>query len=233
MAGCRCRSWKRRPPRTRDAGTPDRRPNIVAVVAGRPCPHGGARPGAGGSRVAPGRSAAAQGTWLTAVPWGRYRPAGGTRPRDTGVTRRPAAEADLPRLGIVTGDAFLTSQYADLAPAGLVLACGLSGNMTDAGVEQTIANDRLLHPTARDRRHRGVDPSPPGSGPGAADMRVARSAALSVCGCPTRDTASAVGQCRGLVPWRASLHRHAPLERDAVMFTFTDHGIRRGPRRAT
>jgi hypothetical protein len=229
MAGCRCRSWKRRPPRTRDAGTPDRRPNIVAVVAGRPCPHGGARPGAGGSRVAPGRSAAAQGTWLTAVPWGRYRPAGGTRPRDTGVTRRPAAEADLPRLGIVTGDAFLTSQYADLAPAGLVLACGLSGNMTDAGVEQTIANDRLLHPTARDRRHRRVDPSPPGSGPRCRGYARCEERGLE------RVWLSDPGyrQCRGPVPWRASLHRHAPLERDAVMFTFTDHGIRRGPRRAT
>jgi hypothetical protein len=39
---------------------------------------------------------------------------------------------------MVTGDAFLTSQYADLAPADLVLACGLSGNMTDASVERTI-----------------------------------------------------------------------------------------------
>ena len=49
-----------------------------------------------------------------------------------------AAAADLPGVEIVTGDAALTSQYIDLAPAGLVLACGLFGNMTDAHIERTI-----------------------------------------------------------------------------------------------
>jgi len=53
-------------------------------------------------------------------------------PRNTEVARRLASEAGLPGIQIVTGDAALTSQYADLVPADLVLACGLFGNMTPA-----------------------------------------------------------------------------------------------------
>ncbi len=59
-------------------------------------------------------------------------------PRNTEAARALAAAADLPGVEIVTGDAALTSQYADLAPAGLVLACGLFGNMTDAHIERMI-----------------------------------------------------------------------------------------------
>jgi hypothetical protein len=59
-------------------------------------------------------------------------------PRNTEVAQRLAAEAGLPRLQIVTGDAALTSQYADLVPAGLVLACGLFGNLANAAIEATI-----------------------------------------------------------------------------------------------
>ena len=59
-------------------------------------------------------------------------------PRNTEVAARLVAEAGLTQVEIVTGDASLTSQYADLAPANLVLACGLFGNMTDAHVKQMI-----------------------------------------------------------------------------------------------
>jgi len=59
-------------------------------------------------------------------------------PRNTEVASALAAAAGLPNVEIVTGDASLTSAYADLAPAGLVLACGLLGNMTDADVQATI-----------------------------------------------------------------------------------------------
>ena len=59
-------------------------------------------------------------------------------PRNTEVAARLVAEAGLAQVQIVTGDASLTSQYADLGPADLVLACGLFGNMTDADVEATI-----------------------------------------------------------------------------------------------
>jgi hypothetical protein len=56
-------------------------------------------------------------------------------PRNTEAARRLAGEAGLASLEIVTGDAALASQYADLVPAGLVIACGLFGNLTDADIE--------------------------------------------------------------------------------------------------
>jgi hypothetical protein len=59
-------------------------------------------------------------------------------PRNTGFATRLAVEAGLDNVEIVTGDAARTSQYADLAPADLVLACGLFGNMTNAHIERTI-----------------------------------------------------------------------------------------------
>jgi hypothetical protein len=59
-------------------------------------------------------------------------------PRNTDVARELAAEAGLTGLQIVTGDAALTSQYVGLVPADLVLACGLFGNLADAGIEAAI-----------------------------------------------------------------------------------------------
>lgn len=59
-------------------------------------------------------------------------------PRNTAFASRIAAEAGLRNVEVVTGDAALTSQYADLVPADLVLACGLFGNMTNADIERTI-----------------------------------------------------------------------------------------------
>jgi hypothetical protein len=59
-------------------------------------------------------------------------------PRNTEVAARLVAEAGLSQVEIVTGDASLTSQYVGIAPADLVLACGLFGNMTDAHVAATI-----------------------------------------------------------------------------------------------
>lgn len=57
-------------------------------------------------------------------------------PRNTAEASRLAAGAGLPGIEVVTGDASLTSQYSGIAPAGLVLACGLFGNMTDADVRR-------------------------------------------------------------------------------------------------
>ncbi|HEX4094756.1 MAG TPA: class I SAM-dependent methyltransferase [Trebonia sp.] len=59
-------------------------------------------------------------------------------PRNTEAAAALAAGAGLPQVRIITGDASLTSQYADLGPADVVLACGLFGNMTDADVRATI-----------------------------------------------------------------------------------------------
>jgi hypothetical protein len=57
-------------------------------------------------------------------------------PRNTEVARRLAASTGLDGVQVVTGDASLTSQYADLAPARLVIACGLFGHLTNAGIER-------------------------------------------------------------------------------------------------
>jgi hypothetical protein len=59
------------------------------------------------------------------------------------ATARRAA-ARLPLVEVVTGDASLTDAYAGLAPADLVLACGVFGNITDADIEHTIRCCRQL-----------------------------------------------------------------------------------------
>ncbi|MBO0805899.1 MAG: class I SAM-dependent methyltransferase [Nocardiopsaceae bacterium] len=63
-------------------------------------------------------------------------------PRNTEVARQVAARVGLTvgtgpgTVEIVTGDASLTSQYADFVPADVVLACGMFGNMADADIER-------------------------------------------------------------------------------------------------
>jgi hypothetical protein len=65
-------------------------------------------------------------------------------PRNTETARQLAAAAGLDvgpgpgRVEIVTGDASLTSQYADLAAADVVVAAGIFGNITHADIEATI-----------------------------------------------------------------------------------------------
>jgi hypothetical protein len=59
-------------------------------------------------------------------------------PRNADVARRAARAAGLPRVEVVTGDAALTDAYAGMAPADLVLACGVFGNLTDADIERTV-----------------------------------------------------------------------------------------------
>ncbi|HEX4789750.1 MAG TPA: SAM-dependent methyltransferase [Actinospica sp.] len=53
--------------------------------------------------------------------------------------RRAAADAGLTGVEVVTGDAALTDHYLDLAPADLVLVCGLYGNISVADIERTVA----------------------------------------------------------------------------------------------
>ena len=60
-------------------------------------------------------------------------------PRNTAYAARLAAAAGLEEnVEVLTANAALISQYADMAPADLVLACGLFGNMTSADIERTI-----------------------------------------------------------------------------------------------
>jgi len=59
-------------------------------------------------------------------------------PRNTETARHLAAAAGLTQVEVVTGDAAQTDAYAGLVPASLVLACGVSGNITDEDIVRTI-----------------------------------------------------------------------------------------------
>lgn len=61
-------------------------------------------------------------------------------PRNAEVARDRAAAAGLDQVEVVVGDAGLTDQYADLAPADLVLACGVFGNITDPDIRRTVVH---------------------------------------------------------------------------------------------
>jgi hypothetical protein len=65
------------------------------------------------------------------------------------VARSTAEAASLDGVEIVTGDAALVSAYAGLAPADVVLACGIFGNVDDADIRNTIAGlPQLCRPGA-------------------------------------------------------------------------------------
>jgi hypothetical protein len=57
-------------------------------------------------------------------------------PRNTAFARERAR--GLPQVQIVTGDAALIDQYKGLAPADVVLVCGVFGNISDEDIERTI-----------------------------------------------------------------------------------------------
>jgi Putative methyltransferase len=145
-------------------------------------------------------------------------------PRNTGAARRLAAEAGLRRVQVVTGDASLTSQYADMVPACLVLACGLFGNLTDADIEATIGYCTQLCATGGTviwtRARWDPDLSP----------RVCEWFEERGFERVWLSDASAPGH------QRVGAHRFtgtpAPLEENAVMFTFIGHEIGKGPPRA-
>ena len=59
-------------------------------------------------------------------------------PRNVAVAERSARRAGLAGIEVVRGDAGLVRHYRDLAPADLVLACGVFGNLTDADVLRTV-----------------------------------------------------------------------------------------------
>jgi len=54
------------------------------------------------------------------------------------TARRAAAEAGLPAVEVVTGDASLTDAYAGLVPAHLVMVCGVFGNITEPDIRRTV-----------------------------------------------------------------------------------------------
>lgn len=60
-------------------------------------------------------------------------------PANADVARQHAHEAGLSSVNVVTGDASTTDAYLGWVPAGLVLACGVFGNVTDEDIARTIS----------------------------------------------------------------------------------------------
>jgi hypothetical protein len=136
-------------------------------------------------------------------------------PRSVEVARRTATAAGLTGVEIRVGDAGRTDQYTDLAPADLVLMCGVYGNVTDADIHATVDHCAALCATGGTviwTRHRGAPDLVP-----------------TVCGWYgaagfTEDWASApelgygVGAHRLTGPSR-------PLAADVTMFTFVGYPV--------
>lgn len=59
-------------------------------------------------------------------------------PRNSGVASEAARRARLNNVEVVTGDAGLVDHYRDMAPADLLLVCGVFGNITDTDIERTV-----------------------------------------------------------------------------------------------
>jgi hypothetical protein len=59
--------------------------------------------------------------------------------RNSAVAAETARAVGLDQVEVVTGDAARTDQYSGMAPADMVLACGLFGNISDYDIERTIA----------------------------------------------------------------------------------------------
>ncbi|MFN6551084.1 class I SAM-dependent methyltransferase [Mycolicibacterium septicum] len=59
-------------------------------------------------------------------------------PRNAAVAAETVNRYRLTGVEVVTGDASLIDHYADLAPADIVVACGIFGNITDEDIERAI-----------------------------------------------------------------------------------------------
>jgi len=58
--------------------------------------------------------------------------------RNTAFAEQSARAAGLRQVEVMTADAALTDHYSGVAPADLVLACGVFGNITDEDIERTV-----------------------------------------------------------------------------------------------
>ncbi len=65
-------------------------------------------------------------------------------PHNTDAAREAAREAGLSGVEVVTGDAALTDHYAGLAPADLVLICGLFVHVVDEDVHRVVRHAPAL-----------------------------------------------------------------------------------------
>jgi hypothetical protein len=80
-------------------------------------------------------------------------------PDVAGAARSTAAALGLTNIDVVTGNAGLSAVYAGLAPADVVLACGIFGNVNEADVHTTIRGLPQLSKSGATvlwTRHRGA-----------------------------------------------------------------------------
>ena len=85
-------------------------------------------------------------------------------PGNTAYARELAAGAGLGGIEVVTGDAALTDHYRGLAPAHLVLLCGIFGNIVATDIERTVRTSAALCAdggTVIWTRSRATDPALP------------------------------------------------------------------------
>jgi hypothetical protein len=59
-------------------------------------------------------------------------------PRNAAIARELGDDADLGHVETVTGDASLSDAYIGAAPADIVLACGIFGNLSDEDIRRCI-----------------------------------------------------------------------------------------------
>jgi hypothetical protein len=57
---------------------------------------------------------------------------------NAGQARRAAAQAGLSQVEVRQADASVTSGYADALPAGVLLLCGIFGNVSGADIQRTV-----------------------------------------------------------------------------------------------
>ncbi|MFD0584483.1 hypothetical protein [Dactylosporangium darangshiense] len=85
-------------------------------------------------------------------------------PVNAAGARERLAAAGLSGLEVVEADAGVTAPYAGAVPAGVVLMCGVFGNISDEDIRRTIhALPELAEPGARViwTRHRGTPDATP------------------------------------------------------------------------
>jgi hypothetical protein len=65
------------------------------------------------------------------------------------LARRAAADAGLAQVDVREGDASLVASFADALPAGVLLLCGIFGNVSDLDIQRTVeAAPTLCRPGA-------------------------------------------------------------------------------------
>ncbi|AVT39285.1 class I SAM-dependent methyltransferase family protein [Plantactinospora sp. BB1] len=133
-------------------------------------------------------------------------------PRNARVAAEAARAAGLHRVEVVVGDAAAVDRYADLAPADLVLVCGVFGNVTDDDVRRTVGYCTQLCATGGTvvwTRHRGE----PDLVPRICEWFAAEDFELGWLSAPEAGFGVGAHRFTG---------RPRPLDRGGRMFTFVD-----------